>query len=78
MVPESTFSIALDLCSDLVELEHILVNTLTIYHGQVVKLVLCISDRVIQTKVGLEFQNELLVVLHPKRMELGIVHEEEV
>ena len=78
MVLEGTFSIALDLCHDLVELDHILGDMLAIFHGQVVELVLHISDRVVQTKVCLEFQNKLFVIFHPFWMELGIVHEEEV
>ena len=77
-MPEGTFSIAPDLCYDLVELNHILGDMLTILHGQVIKLVLHISNRVIQTKVHLEFQDELLVILHPEWTELGIIHEEEV
>ena len=64
VVLEGTFSIAPDLCHDMVELDHILGDMLTVLHGQVVELVFCISDRVIQTKVHLEFQDELLVVFH--------------
>ena len=51
MVSEDTFSIALDLHHDMVELDHILGDTLTILYSQVVKLVLCISNRVLWTKV---------------------------
>ena len=69
---------ASDSCHNLVELNHILGDTLTVLHGQVVKLVLCISDRVVQTKVHLEFQDELLVVFYPEWMEVRVVHEEEV
>ena len=78
VVPEGTFSIAPDLHHNLVELDHILGDTLTVLCGQVVELVLHISDRVIQTKVHLEFQDELLVVFHPEWMEVGVVHEEKV
>ena len=39
---------------------------------------LCISNRIVQTKVCLEFQDELLVVIHPEWMEVRVVHEEEV
>ena len=56
VVPEGTFSIASDLCHDLVELNHILGDTLTVLHGQVVELMLRISNRVMWTKVFLEFQ----------------------
>ena len=75
---EDTFSIAPDLCRDPVELDHVLGDMLTVLHGQVVELVLHISDRVMWTKVHLEFQDELLVVFHPEWTEIGVVHEEEV
>ena len=78
VVPEGTFSIALDLHYDLVELDYVLGDTLTVLHGQMVKLVLCISDRIMQTKVHLEFQDELLIIFYPEWMEVGVVHEEEV
>ena len=78
MVPEGTFSIAPDLHHDPVELDHVLGDTLTILHDQVVKLVLHISDRVMWTKVHLEFQDKLFVVFHPEWMEVRVVHEKEV
>ena len=52
---EGIFSIAPDLHRDPVKLNHVLGDTLTILHGQVVKLVLYISNRVMQTKVHLKF-----------------------
>ena len=78
MVPEGTFSIALDLHHDLVELNYVLDDTLTVLHGQVVELVLHISNRVMWTKVYLEFQDKLLVVFHPEWTEVRVVYEEEV
>ena len=78
VVPEGTFSIAPDLRCDLVELDHVLGDTLTILHGQVVELVLRISNRIVWTKVHLEFQDELLIVFHPEWTEVGVIHEEEV
>ena len=75
-MPEGNFSIAPDLCHNLVELNHVLGDTLTILHGQVVELVLCISNRVVQIKVHLEFQDKLLVVFYLEWIELGVVHEE--
>ena len=78
VVPEGIFSIALDLHHDLVELDHILGDMLIILYGQVVELVLCISDRVMWTKVHLEFQDKLLIIFHPEWMEVGVIHEEEV
>ena len=75
---ESTFSIALDLHHNPVELYHVLGDTLTVLHGQVVKLVLCISNRVVQTKFHLKFQDKLCIIFHPEWTELRIVHQEEV
>ena len=73
VVPEGIFFIAPDLCHNPVELDYILGDMLTILHGQVVELVLHISNRVMWTKACLEFQDELLVVFHPEWMELGVV-----
>ena len=78
MVLESTCFIALDLCHNLVELNYVLGDMLTVLHGQMVELVLCISDRVMQTKVHLEFQDKLFVVFHLEWTEVGVVCEEEV
>ena len=78
VVLEGTFSIALDLRRDPVELNHVVGDTLTVLHGQVVELVLHISDRVVQTKVHLKFQDELFIIFHPEWIEVGVVHEEEV
>ena len=78
VVPEDTFSIAPDLHHDLVELNHVLSDMLTIFHGQVVELVLRISNRVVWTKVRLELQDELLIIFHPEWMEVRVVHEEKV
>ena len=78
VVPEGTFSIAPDLHHDPVELDHVLGDMLTVLHGQVIKLVLHISDRVMWTKVRLEFQDKLLIIFHPEWMEVRVVHEEEV
>ena len=78
MVLEGTFSIVPDLHCDPVELDHVLGDMLTVLHGQVVELVLCISDRVMQTKVHLEFQDKLLIIFHPESTEVRVVHEEEV
>ena len=77
-MPENIFSIAPDLRHDLVELNHILGDMLTVLHGQMVELVFHISDRVVQTKVHLEFWDELLVVFHPEWTKVWVVYEEEV
>ena len=54
MVPKGTFSVSLDLQSNPIELNNILCNVLTVLHGEVVKLMLSISDRVMWPEVSLE------------------------
>ena len=49
----------------MVELDNILINVGTILHGQTVQLMLCISDWVVWTEVGCEFEDELLIVVGP-------------
>ena len=78
VVPEGTFPLTPNLHYDLVELNYILVDILTIFHGQVVKLMLHISNRVMWTKIHLKLQNKLLIILHPKKTELRIIYEEKV
>ena len=78
VVPKGTFSVTPDLRSDPVEFDNIFVDVLTILHGQMVQLVFCISDQVMWSKVGLEFQNKLLEVVHLGRIECQIIHLEEV
>ena len=78
VVPEGTFSVTPDLQSDPVEFDNIFVDALTILHGQMVQLVFHISDRVMWSKVGLKFQDELLEVIHPGGVECQIFHLEEV
>ena len=78
VVPEGTFSITPDLQSDPVEFNNIFVDVLTILHGQMVQLVFRISNWVMWSKVGLKFQDELLEVIHPGRVECWIFHLEEV
>ena len=78
VVLEGTFSIAVDLQSDTIKFYDIFVDALTILHHQVVKLVLCISDRVMRSEVHLELQDKLVEVVHPCRTEHGVLHLEEV
>ena len=49
-----------------------------LFRSKVVELVLHISNRVMQTIVHLEFQDELLIIFHPEWTEVRVVHEEEV
>ena len=44
VVLEGTFSVILDLKSNLVKFDHIFVDVLTILHGQIVQLVFCITN----------------------------------
>ena len=52
---KSTFSIALDLTCQVVELNCILVDPLSSFHGQISEFVLCVSDWIMRTKICLEF-----------------------
>ena len=54
VVPKGTLSVSSDLRSNPIELNDILRNVLTILHGEVVKLVLSISDGVMRPEVSLE------------------------
>lgn len=64
-VLECIFSITSDLIGYAVELYHILVYMLLICHGQMMKLMLSITNRIVGVKICLEFQNELLKMVHP-------------
>ena len=75
---ECAVAITADLAGEAVELNDILVYFLSIFHGQVVQLVLRISDRVVQTEVRLEFLDKLLVVVHPYRASPRVTRVEQV
>src|SRR5437899_1298416 len=64
-VVEGAIAPAVDLASEVVELYNIFVDFLSVFHGQIVQLVFHISDGIVWTKVGLEFLDELLIVVHP-------------
>jgi len=64
-VAESAIAVAADLASEAVKLDHVLVDFLSFLHGQVVQLMFGVSDRVVRAEVGLQFGDELGVVVHP-------------
>jgi len=64
-VAESVITIAVDLVSEMVELNHVLVDFLSFFHGQIIQLVFSISNGVVQAKVGFQFRNKLCIVVHP-------------
>ena len=78
VVLNSTFSVSLDLQSNPIELYDILCNSLTVLHGEVIKLMLGISYGVMWPKVGLELKDELSEIIHLQGMESGILHKKEV
>ena len=78
VVLKDTFSITLDLQSDPVEFDDVFVDVLTIFHRQMVELVVCIFNRIMWSNIGLELKNELLEVVHPVGVEHQIFHPEEV
>ena len=54
VVPKGTLSVSSHLQSKPIELNDILRNALTVLHGEVVELVLSISDGVVRPEVSLE------------------------
>ena len=52
---KSTFSIASDLTCQAVELNCILIDPLSSFHGQISEFVLCVSDWIMRTNICLEF-----------------------
>ena len=52
---KSTFSVALDLTCQVVELNYILVDPLTSFHGQILEFMLPVSKWIVRTKICLEF-----------------------
>ena len=62
----------------MVEPHHVLVNVLPICDGQMVKFMLCVTDWIMRAKIGPEFSDKFLIVLHPRGMKVGGVYQEEV
>ena len=77
-MPESTFSVALYLQSNPIKFHNVLVDPLPVFHEEVVELMFSISKGVMQTKVGLKLQDELLEVVLPKWSESQILYKQEV
>ena len=71
-VVECAIAIAADLSGKAIELYDILVYFLSFLYGQVVQLVFCISDRVMQAEVGLQFRDKLMVAVHPDGTGIGV------
>ena len=77
-VVEHTFTISFDLRGIMVKLHKIPINPVVILHGQMVQLMFCISDRIRRSKISLELNNELLIVVHPEWMEICIIGVEKI
>ena len=77
-VAECTIAIAVDLSGEAIELYDVLVDFLSFLHGQVVQLVLRVSNRIMRTKIGLQFGDELVVTVHPDGMGIGVGDIEQV
>ena len=71
-VAECAITIATDLSGEVIELYDVLVDFLPFLHEQVVPLVLHISDQIMWAKIGLQFRDELMVVVHPDGMGIGV------
>ena len=46
---------------------------LPICEGQMVRFMLCITDWIMRAKIGLEFSDKFLIVLHPQGIKVGDV-----
>ena len=68
----------MDLSGEVIELYDVFVDFLPFLHGQVVQLVLRISDRIMQAKIGLQFGDELMVAVHPDGTGIGVGDIEQV
>ena len=77
-VAECTITIATDLSGKAIELYDIFIYFLSFLHGQVVQLVFHIFNRIMQPKVGLQFRDKLMVVVHPDGMGIGVGDIEQV
>ena len=77
-VAEHAFTISFDLRGIMVKLHKIPINTVVILHGQMVQLMFCISNRIRRSKISLELDNELLIVIHPEWTEIWIIGVEEI
>ena len=69
---ECAIAIAMDLSGKVIELYNVLIDLLPFLHGQVVQLMFCISDRIMWTKVGLQFGDKLMVIVHPDGMGIWV------
>ena len=71
-VAEGAIAITADLPSEAIELYNILIDFLSFLHGQIVQLVFHVPDQVMWAKVGLQFGDELMVVVHPDGTCIGV------
>ena len=62
---ECTISIVLDLGCEAVEINNVPCDLMVVPHGEVLELVLCISNRVMGTKGFLEFSYKVNPAVHP-------------
>ena len=65
IVPEGAISITPDLGSKVIEVNNVSRNMMAVFHLEVVKLVLGISDRIVRTKGGVELRDEGYPAVHP-------------
>ena len=45
-----------------------------VLHAEMIKLVLCIGNRVMRTENGLEFYDELTPAVHPQGISIRVIH----
>ena len=74
VVTQSAITVSLNLGCDLVEVDHIVIDTMSVLHVEMIELVLGIGNRVVGTKSGLELYDELMPAGHPQRMCIRVIH----
>ena len=62
---EGSLAISTDLGGKSIEVDDVFVDPTTVLHGEMVELVLRISDWVMQTEVGGEFEYKLRIAIDP-------------
>ena len=71
-VAECAIAIAADLSGEAIELYNVFIDFLSFFHGQVVQLVFCISNRVMRAEIALQFGDKLMVTVHSDGMGVGV------
>ena len=75
---KGSITITLELGHEVVELHNVVNNSLCVLHLQIVKLVLGVSNRVVQAKLELKFCDKFAPIVHPEGTVIHVEGAEEV